>query len=864
MTAARRRTPCSTGPLDGIMGRESSNGAAGQLIELEDRLRVISDVTRRFAEATTDYERLLESVAQSLAESLRDSCTVFLLTEDGEAVTASAVHATDPVVLAELSSSFAMRQLPLAAQPALANLLRTGQPLLIPVLSDDAATNDERRRWQQRIGLHSVLIVPLRVQGRSIGALTLGRFRPESPPFQASDQALAQTLADHAGLALENARLFAAAEAARRKAEHAEHAMREADAAHRHFFESSPNASFVVDAASLQIVEANDAALRLYGYSRAEFMQLHLRDLRYPEDEQRLNEVLKAAGSGVTNGPARHRRKDGSLIHVEGGSHLSTFEGRPARMVVLTDQTLRVQAELERDQSEKRLRRTLDEMREGYTIMGRDLRYLYVNRAGAEQTHLTREQLLGRTPLELYPGFEGSKIHLALKSAAEDGVRQRVEEEFVHADGELGYFELNIQPVPEGLVVLSVDQTEKRRAESRRDSLAEQLRQSQKMEAVGRLAGGIAHDFNNVLSVILGYAEDLLEGFDASDTRRQDVEEIQRAGDRAAQLTRQLLMFSRQQVVEPKVLDVNEVIGNMDRMLSRALGEQIELAFLPEAELGHVRADRGSVEQVIMNLAVNARDAMPTGGRLTIETTNVLADEAFVQQHLGTQPGPYVQLAVTDTGSGMDQATRARIFEPFFSTKAHDKGTGLGLSTVFGIVQQSGGGIWVYSEPGHGTTFKVYLPRVDAAVDLHSAPPPAADLRGTETILLVEDEAAVREVARRILQRHGYAVLVAESTSDALLLCESHPGAIHLLLTDVVMPRLSGAELAARLLSRRPELKVLYMSGYTDGSIDSHGVLQQGALFLQKPFTSELLAGKVRSVLDAAGDGVVRTSPTAA
>ncbi len=864
MTAAQGRTPCSTGPLDGIMGREGSNGAARQLIELEDRLRVISDLTRRFAEATTDYERLLESVAQSLAESLRDSCTVFLLTDDGEAVTASSVHATDPTALAELRAGFAGRKLPLATQPALAQLLRTGEPLLIPVLSHDAATNDERQRWQQRLGLHSVLIVPLRVQGRSIGALALGRFRPESPAFQASDQALAQLLADHAGLALENARLYATAEAARRSAERTEHAMREADAAHRHFFESSPNASFVVDAASLQIVEANDAALRLYGYSRAEFLQLHLRDLRYPEDEQRLNEVLKAAGSGITSGLARHRRKDGSLIHVDGGSHLSAFEGRPARMVVLTDQTLRVQAELERDQSEQRLRRTLDDMREGYTIMSRDLRYLYVNRAGAEQTHLTREQLLGRTPLELYPGFENSKIHLALKGAAENGVHQRVEEEFLHADGELGFFELNIQPVPEGLVVLSIDQTEKRRAESRRDSLAEQLRQSQKLEAVGRLAGGVAHDFNNVLSVILGYAEDVLESFDADDARRQDIEEIQRAANRAAQLTRQLLMFSRQQVIEPKVLDVNEVIGDMDRMLARALGEQIHLAFLPGADLGHVRADRSNVEQVIMNLAVNARDAMPDGGRLTIETANVLADDAFVQQHLGTQPGPYVQLAVTDTGSGMDQATRARIFEPFFSTKAHDKGTGLGLSTVFGIVQQSGGGIWVYSEPGHGTTFKVYLPRVDAALDLRSTPPPAANLQGTETILLVEDEAAVREVARRILRRHGYTVLAAESTGDAVVLCESHAGAIHLLLTDVVMPRLSGAQLAGLLLKRRPELKVLYMSGYTDGSIDSHGVLQQGALFLQKPFTSELLAGKVRSVLDDVTHGSGRTRTTAA
>jgi CheY-like chemotaxis protein len=286
-------------------------------------------------------------------------------------------------------------------------------------------------------------------------------------------------------------------------------------------------------------------------------------------------------------------------------------------------------------------------------------------------------------------------------------------------------------------------------------------------------------------------------------------------------------------------------------MLGRLLGEQLELSIVPAGDLGNVRADRGSMEQVLMNLAVNARDAMPNGGRLTIETANVTVDEDFVQQHLGSKPGEYVFLGVTDTGIGMDADTRRRIFEPFFSTKAPGKGTGLGLSTVLGIVQQAGGGIWVYSELGHGTTFKVYLPRVDAAADSTASPPPPADLSGTETVLLVEDEQAVREVARRILERHGYTVLAAQSPSDALLLGESHPSAIHLLLTDVVMPRMSGAELAQRLLAQRPELKVLYMSGYTDGSITSQGILEAATAFVQKPFSSEAMARKVRSALDS-------------
>jgi CheY-like chemotaxis protein len=341
-----------------------------------------------------------------------------------------------------------------------------------------------------------------------------------------------------------------------------------------------------------------------------------------------------------------------------------------------------------------------------------------------------------------------------------------------------------------------------------------------------------------------------LDSLDADDVRRSDVQEIQRAGQRAAELTRQLLMFSRQQVIEPKVLDLNEILGNMNRMLARILGERVELSVLPALELGRILADRSNLEQVIVNLAVNAHDAMPDGGQLTIETANIVADEAFVCQHLGCVPGPYVQLAVTDTGIGMDAATRARVFEPFFTTKEHGKGTGLGLSTVFGIVQQSGGGIWVYSEPGHGTTFKVYLPRIDADLDVQPSPSPPTELRGSETILLVEDEMPVREVARRILERYGYQVLVADSTSHAVLLGDTHAEAIQLLVTDVVMPHLSGAQLAQRLSSRRPSLKVLYMSGYTDGSIHSRGILDEGAAFLQKPFTSDLLARKVRNVLD--------------
>ncbi len=406
-------------------------------------------------------------------------------------------------------------------------------------------------------------------------------------------------------------------------------------------------------------------------------------------------------------------------------------------------------------------------------------------------------------------------------------------------------------------IAFIADLTERKRAEAGRrqaeDALRqseEQLRQAQKMEAVGRLAGGVAHDFNNVLSVILSYGDFILADLKPTDPLRTDVEEIRKAATRAAGLTRQLLMFSRQQVVEPKVLDLHEVLTGMDKMLQRILGEDVELVSLPPKSIGRVKADPSHIEQVILNLVVNARDAMPKGGKLTIETGNVVLDDSYALGHLPTKTGPYVMLAVTDTGIGMDRETQKRIFEPFFTTKEMGKGTGLGLSTVFGIVQQSGGNIWVYSEPNKGTTFKVYLPRVDDEVDVLRPPIAPATLRGSETILLVEDEEQVRVIAMNILRRQGYQVISAQNAGEALLICERHLGGIDLLLTDVVMPQMSGPELAKRLSRTRPDMKVLCMSGYTDDSIVRHGVLETGVAFVQKPITPALLSRKVREVLD--------------
>ncbi|HEY3205028.1 MAG TPA: response regulator [Thermoanaerobaculia bacterium] len=393
-----------------------------------------------------------------------------------------------------------------------------------------------------------------------------------------------------------------------------------------------------------------------------------------------------------------------------------------------------------------------------------------------------------------------------------------------------------------------LEQARERRA---RRQAEEQLRQSQKMEAIGQLAGGVAHDFNNLLTAILGYAEFLATRLREDPAGLAEVEEIRKAGERAASLTRQLLAFSRRQVLEPKVLDLNAIVRGVEKMLNRLIEANVDLVATLDPSLSSVHADAGQIEQVIMNLVVNARDAMPRGGKLTIETANVELDEAYARQHAPTKPGHYVMLAVSDSGLGMDAETQSHIFEPFFTTKEQGKGTGLGLSTVYGIVQQSGGHIWVYSEPGRGTTFKVYLPRVEGTVETAESPPPAVPVRATETILLVEDDEALRRLALKTLQGLGYTVLDAGCGSDALDIARRSSGPVDLILTDVVMPEMSAAELTARLRRIRPQARLLYMSGYTDEAIVRHDVLAPGTAFLQKPFTPASLARKVREVLTA-------------
>ncbi|PYT34074.1 MAG: hybrid sensor histidine kinase/response regulator [Acidobacteria bacterium] len=463
--------------------------------------------------------------------------------------------------------------------------------------------------------------------------------------------------------------------------------------------------------------------------------------------------------------------------------------------------------------------------------------------------HLRLFRADGKTPLEkeaipLFRALQGEQVRNA-------------ELTIVPADGLSRTVVASGQPILDGhgrnlgAVIAMHDITE-------RKQLEEQLRQSQKMEAVGRLAGGIAHDFNNLLNVITGYGELISERLPQGDPMGAKVDQIKKAAQRAASLTRQLLAFSRKQVIEPRVLDLNALLADLDKMLRRMIGEDIEMSTVEGQPLGRIKADPGQIEQIVMNLVVNARDAMPQGGKLTLGTANVDLDQAFARRNAGARAGAYVLLSVGDTGTGMDPETQSHIFEPFFTTKEMGKGTGLGLATVYGIVKQNNGYIEVESAPGRGACFRVYLPRVQDRAEALRARESTAPPQGSETILVVEDEDLVRQVVREALRSFGYTVLETGDAEEGARICKSHAGPIHLLMTDVIMPKMNGRALAKRLTLQRPDLKVLYMSGYTDSAIVQHGVLEPGVSFLQKPFALTALARKVRDVLDEEGVDVAR------
>jgi len=509
----------------------------------------------------------------------------------------------------------------------------------------------------------------------------------------------------------------------------------------------------------------------------------------------------------------------------------------------------RKRAEAKIRESEARFRVLVEQLPAVLWTVDRQLQFTSSVGSGLARLGLKPNEIVGKSLLEYFETNDRTFLPVAAHLRAVSG-----EPVTFPVEWKGGSYACHVEPLRDangeifGAICMSLDVTD-------RKNLEEQLRQAQKMEAVGRLAGGIAHDFNNLLMVIQGYADLLADRFPAGDPLRRNVEQIQMAGQRATSLTRQLLAFSRKQMLAPTIISVHTVVADMEKILRRLIGEDIQLDTSSVPDLWPVKADRSQIEQVIMNLAVNARDAMPNGGRLTIETANVELDSAFSRHAVVMAPGKYVMLAVTDNGLGMDANTQAHLFEPFFTTKEKGKGTGLGLATVYGIVKQSGGYIWAYSEPGRGTTFKIYLPRVEEQLGVKppkdSGGQAKALPRGSETVLLVEDEDGVRQLARDYLQANGYAVVEASDGHTALELAAMHRGPIHVLMTDVVMPGISGRELAQRIAKIRPEIKVLYMSGYTDQSVVRHGILESDAVLLQKPFTMANLAAKLREILTA-------------
>lgn len=576
----------------------------------------------------------------------------------------------------------------------------------------------------------------------------------------------------------------------------------------------------------------------------------------HPDDKE---QTAKSAAADFASGKSsrlefRWVAKDGRILWVKSNSALiMDDEGRPVGLRGVTiDITERKQAEVAIKEAEERYRSIFENAIEGIFQSTTDGKFISVNPAMARILgyESPEELIASRTDIGIQHYVDPNSREQLLQLLAEQGIVVGYECEVYRKNLSRIWVIENIRVIcDESGTVLHYEGSIEDITE--RKMLEEQFRQSQKLEAVGMLAGGIAHDFNNLLTAITGYSSLTLMRLKAEDPLWQNIEEIKKAGDRAAALTRQLLAFSRKQVLQLQILNLNDVVSEMEKMLKRLIGEDIELRTVLDPELGTIKSDPGQIEQIIMNLLVNARDAMPQGGKLTIETKNVYLDEDYVRHHIAVNPGPYVMLAVSDTGIGMDEKIRGHIFEPFFTTKEAGRGTGLGLSTVYGIVKQSGGNIWVSSEVGQGTIFNIYLPRTDEGTrDYKRSADTVADLHGTETILLVEDDEMVRKLASQVLEIYGYQVLEATNGGTAFLICERHSGPIHLLITDVIMPEISGLELANRLAQLRPDMKVLYMSGYTDNAIAHRGVLGEDANFIQKPFSPDALAYKVRELLD--------------
>ncbi len=625
------------------------------------------------------------------------------------------------------------------------------------------------------------------------------------------------------------------------------------EARYRLLFDRNPVPMWVYEEETLRFLAVNEAAMHQYGYTHSEFMSMGIEDIRSAGDVELLRQTARANRSELrVSSGWRHRRKDGSEILVDIVSHGVHFEERDARIVLATDVTARAAASAALLESNEILRAVVDDSPLAIVISSPELVISRWNKAAETQFGWTAAEAVGQSLFTIIPDErreESSDFRRRLENgeAITSVATQRRRSDGTIRDVQISKCALHSSDgTLTGFVSIISDETARKQLES-------QFRQAQKMEAVGQLAGGVAHDFNNLLTVIVSYSQMLLADISEQSPSRADVQEIKRAAERAALLTKQLLAFSRQQVLRVHIVDLNQVLGDVEQMLRRLLREDIQILLTLDPELGTVAADRGQLEQIVINLAVNARDAMPSGGRLSIETANVTFESPFAlrSSEPPLEAGSYVMMSVADNGLGMTPEIQARVFEPFFTTKSVHEGTGLGLSTVYGIVKQSGGHLAMYSEPGHGTIFRIYLPRADSSAELQPVAEAATpSSRGGETVLVVEDDAALRTVACRSLRQCGYIVLEAANGQEALRQCEEHEETLDIAITDMVMPLMSGVELAESIASAYPGIKVLLMSGYTRDEAARRGIANERYAFLEKPFTPARLTARVREVLD--------------
>jgi PAS domain S-box-containing protein len=843
-TEERRVTPAELRLMEGVA---SQVGLALENADLDRQTQERLRESELFAELTKTVNAALDldTVLQRVAEAARELCA------SDRSMIAIRDAASDAMIVRYRAGARTDAYRNHRVEPGKGvggQVLLSGRPFRSDNYREDPRITKDYLQWAPEDASVASLAVPIRIGDHIEGLLYAQNLSPR--PFGDHDEAILAQLADHAAIAIKNARLFAREQIARAEAEATAHALQTSEERYRVLVEGSIQGMYIHQ--DRTIAFANAPMARIFGYaSPDDLVGGDYLILIAPEERARI-EGYRAARLRGEPAPTRYEAegvaKDGTPLWVEILVSVIPWNGQPAILGTFLDITERKRAQEALERLSRQHQLILASAGEG--IYGVDAEGLatFVNPAGATMLGWTLEEIVGRPMHALihHTTRDGARYPAAacpIHTAFRDGNVHQVEHEvFWRRDGTSFPVEYTSTPILAedgrliGAVVTFRDVTE-------REHLEAQIRQAQKMEAVGQLAGGIAHDFNNLLTVIKGRSELLHRRLKPDAVHARDFDLISKTADRASALIQQLLAFSRKQVLQPRVLDLNAVVSDMSTMLRRLIGERVVLKTFTEATLGHVKADLLQIEQVIVNLIVNGRDAMPEGGQLMLRTANVEIDEAFGRRHPGARRGPHVMLAVSDAGIGMDPDTQARVFEPFFTTKGPGKGSGLGLSTVYGIVEQSNGYIAIESAPGRGSTFTVYLPRVDEAADPLSTGPSAAPgpVYRPATVLVVDDEAAVREVTRDILIEHGYTVLEAADGHEALRLCEGGLGSIHLLVTDVVMPGMSGVELGRRLTRLHPDMKILHMSGYTD----TEGVSD----FLPKPFAPDTLLAKVQEML---------------